>query len=188
MKVSRSVTAREVRALAHPLRLQLLEALLNHGPATASMLARELGESSGATSYHLRSLAAADLIVEDLDRRKGRERWWKHARKFQLISSAPAEDEEYTAAVAQLESAMIARDDEALRYWVHHRGEYTPEWQESAFIGGWRVYATREQVDELSQHIVDWLRDRRVPTNERPADALLVHLTYRNVPQRPPDA
>jgi DNA-binding transcriptional ArsR family regulator len=188
VKVSRSVTAREVRALAHPLRLQLLEALSNHGPATASMLARELGESSGATSYHLRSLAAADLIAEDLDRRKGRERWWKHARKFQLISSAPAEDDEYTAAVAQLESAMITRDDEALRYWVHHRGEYTPEWQESAFIGGWRVYATREEVDELSKHIVDWLRDRRVPSDERDPDALLVHLTYRNLPQRPPDA
>jgi DNA-binding transcriptional ArsR family regulator len=31
---------------------------LSDGPATASMLARELGESSGATSYHLRALAA----------------------------------------------------------------------------------------------------------------------------------
>ena len=188
MKPSRSVTAREVRALAHPLRLRMLECLLETGPATASMLARELGESSGATSYHLRALAAAGLIVEDLDRRRGRERWWSHARKFRLISSAPAEDEEYTAAVAQLESAMISRDDDALRYWVHNRGEFSPEWQESAFIGGWRVYATREQVDELSKHIVEWLRDRRVPADERPDDALLVHLTYRNLPQRPPDA
>ncbi len=188
MKVSRSVSAREVRALAHPLRLQLLEALSDHGPATASMLARELGESSGATSYHLRALAAADLIVEDLDRRKGRERWWKHARKFRLISSAPAEDDEYTAAVAQLESAMISRDDDALRYWVHNRGEFSPEWQESAFIGGWRVYATREEVDELSTFIVDWLRDRRVPAEQRADGAVLVHLTYRNLPQRPPDA
>ena len=73
---SRSLGAREVRALAHPLRLRMLESL-HDGPATASMLARELGESSGATSYHLRALAAAGLIVEDLDRRKGRERWWK---------------------------------------------------------------------------------------------------------------
>jgi len=41
-----------VRALAHPLRLRMLESLTD-GPATAPMLARELGESSGATSYHL---------------------------------------------------------------------------------------------------------------------------------------
>ena len=73
---ARSLGAKEVRALAHPLRLRMLEALSN-GPATASMLARDLGESSGATSYHLRALAASGIIVEDLDRRKGRERWWK---------------------------------------------------------------------------------------------------------------
>ncbi|MEU7461934.1 winged helix-turn-helix domain-containing protein, partial [Streptomyces griseofuscus] len=29
----------------------------DHGPATASQLAERLGESSGATSYHLRQLA-----------------------------------------------------------------------------------------------------------------------------------
>ena len=45
----------------------MLESLAD-APATASMLARELGESSGATSYHLRALAAAGLIIEDLDR------------------------------------------------------------------------------------------------------------------------
>ena len=64
MKPSRSVTAREVRALAHPLRLRMLECLLDGGPATASMLARELGESSGATSYHLRILAKYGFIEE----------------------------------------------------------------------------------------------------------------------------
>ena len=54
---ARSLGAKEVRALAHPLRLRMLESLAD-APATASMLARELGESSGATSYHLRALAA----------------------------------------------------------------------------------------------------------------------------------
>ena len=64
------------------------------------MLGRELGESSGATSYHLRALAAAGLIIEDLDRRKGRERWWKRdPERFGLISSAPADDAEYGAAL-----------------------------------------------------------------------------------------
>ena len=188
VKPSRSVTAREVRALAHPLRLQMLECLLNGGPATASMLARELGESSGATSYHLRALAAAGLIVEDLERRRGRERWWQHAKKFRLISSAPAEDAEYTAAVAQLESVMIARDDEGLRRYLHTRGEFTPEWQETAFIGGWGVYATREDVDKLSKLVMEWLRDHRVMPEDRPEGATLIHLTYRAIPQRPPGA
>ena len=120
---ARSLGAREVRALAHPLRLRLLESL-GDGPATASMLARELGESSGATSYHLRALAAAGLIVEDFERRKGRERWWKREpSRVGLISSAPAEDPEYDAAVAQLESTMLGRDEDAIRRYIHARSE-----------------------------------------------------------------
>ena len=153
---ARSLGAREVRALAHPLRLRMLESL-SDGPATASMLARELGESSGATSYHLRALAAAGLIVEDLDRRKGRERWWKREpQTVGLISSAPAEDPEYDAAVAQLESTMMNRDEDALRRYMHARGEgeHSDAWRETAFIGGWMVYATEEEVNELSEFVV----------------------------------
>jgi DNA-binding transcriptional ArsR family regulator len=161
---------------------------LSDGPATASMLARELGESSGATSYHLRALAAAGLIVEELDRRKGRERWWKREpQTVGLISSAPAADPEYDAAVAQLESTMLDRDEEAIRRYIHAReeGEHSDAWRESAFIGGWTVYATREQVEELSELVVTWLRERRVPEEEREQGTPLVYVTYRALPQTP---
>ena len=184
---SRSLGAREVRALAHPLRLRMLESL-SDGPATASMLARELGESSGATSYHLRALAAAGLIIEDLERRKGRERWWKRdPDRIGLISSAPAEDPEYDAAVAQLESAMIGRDEDALRRYIHQRGEdeHSDSWRETAFIGGWMVYATQEEVNELSEYVVRWLRGRQRPEQERERGTPLVYVTYRALPQTP---
>ena len=62
--------ARSLRGLAHPLRMRLLTALRRGGPATASQLAEKLGESSGATSYHLRQLAAHGF-VEDAP-----EQWW----------------------------------------------------------------------------------------------------------------
>src|SRR5437763_14688176 len=70
--------AAQLRALAHPLRLQLLQVLQAEGPATASQLGRRLGESSGATSYHLRALHRAGM-VEEAEQRNGRERWWKRA-------------------------------------------------------------------------------------------------------------
>lgn len=184
---ARSLGAREVRALAHPLRLRMLESLQD-SPATASMLARELGESSGATSYHLRALAAAGLIVEDLDRRKGRERWWtRDQSRVGLISSAPAEDPEYNAAVAQLESTMLGRDEEAIRRYIHQRGEdeHTDEWRETAFIGGWMVYATQDEVNELSEYVVRWLRARQKPEAEREPGTPLVYVTYRALPQTP---
>ena len=57
-----------LRALAHPLRGKLLAALRIDGPATASMLARRYGESSGATSYHLRQLARYGFVEDDASR------------------------------------------------------------------------------------------------------------------------
>ena len=69
--------AQLLRALAHPLRIRLIGTLHRDGPATASELARRLGESSGATSYHLRQLEKHDLVREVKGRGTARERWWE---------------------------------------------------------------------------------------------------------------
>ncbi|MEV0129025.1 helix-turn-helix domain-containing protein [Dactylosporangium sp. NPDC050688] len=66
-----------LKALAHPLRLQLLDALAVRGRATASQLAEDLGETSGATSYHLRQLARHGFIEELAGVGTTRERWWR---------------------------------------------------------------------------------------------------------------
>ena len=185
---ARSLGATEVRALAHPLRLRMLDSLADGRSETASRLARELGESSGATSYHLRALAAAGLIIEDLEKRKGRERWWKRdPDSLGLISSAPADDPEYDAAVAQLESAIIGRDEDALRRYIHQRrgGEHSDSWRETAFIGGWTIYATEEEILELSELVVRWLRARDRASGQREEATPLVYVTYRALPQTP---
>lgn len=65
-----------LKALAHPLRLALLERLEIQGRATASGLADDLAESSGSTSYHLRQLARHGFI-EEVAGGTGRERWWR---------------------------------------------------------------------------------------------------------------
>ena len=60
--------------------MQIYDILSQYGPQTASSLAERLGESSGATSYHLRALAAHDLIREVEGRGTGRERWWERPK------------------------------------------------------------------------------------------------------------
>jgi DNA-binding transcriptional ArsR family regulator len=85
----RDPTRVQMWAMAHPLRLEIL-GLLVEGPATASMLARRLGESSGSTSYHLRVLARAGAIVEDPELGTRRERWWRRPDPFVLI---PTDDD-----------------------------------------------------------------------------------------------
>lgn len=67
-----------LKGLAHPLRLALLERLEVRGRATATVLADDLAESSGATSYHLRQLARHGFI-EEAEGGNGRERWWRPA-------------------------------------------------------------------------------------------------------------
>ena len=71
------VSADSLKGMAHPLRLALLSALEARGRATASLLAADLGESSGATSYHLRQLHRHGFVVDADQQGTGRERWWQ---------------------------------------------------------------------------------------------------------------
>ncbi|MFJ7215026.1 helix-turn-helix domain-containing protein [Amycolatopsis sp. NPDC098790] len=74
---SHPLEARMLRALGHPLRMRMLELLRAEGPATATGLGKQVEESSGTTSWHLRLLAEAGLVEEDSERGNKRERWWK---------------------------------------------------------------------------------------------------------------
>lgn len=69
--------AKGLRALAHPVRVQLIGLLRRHGPSTATRLAERLGVNSGTASYHLRQLGAAGFVEEDEERGNARERWWR---------------------------------------------------------------------------------------------------------------
>ncbi|MHA7133350.1 ArsR/SmtB family transcription factor [Oerskovia turbata] len=66
-----------LKALSHPLRIQILDLLGHHSALTASGLAEILGETSGATSYHLRQLERHGFVQEVPGRGTARERWWE---------------------------------------------------------------------------------------------------------------
>lgn len=63
--------------MSHPLRLRLISLLRRHGPSTASRLAREVAESSGSTSYHLRQLARFGLVELDPEQPNRRDKLWR---------------------------------------------------------------------------------------------------------------
>ncbi len=89
----RHLDARSLRGLAHPLRMQLLDALRNNGPATASQLGARLGESSGATSYHLRQLAAHGFVEDAPGTARagsgGGRRWTRESSSTPTLSRTP---------------------------------------------------------------------------------------------------
>ncbi|GAA3382243.1 helix-turn-helix domain-containing protein [Cryptosporangium minutisporangium] len=61
----------ELRAVAHPLRLQILS-LLTGAPMTATEVAQELGTTHANASYHLRKLLALPAVVVESEGGPGR--------------------------------------------------------------------------------------------------------------------
>ena len=86
-----TLTADNLKALAHPLRVRVLGLLRTYGPATATTLAGQLELSSAALSYHLRQLERFGFIVEDTERGDQRDRWWKAAHRRTIYSALPSE-------------------------------------------------------------------------------------------------
>jgi DNA-binding transcriptional ArsR family regulator len=104
---------RNLRGLAHPLRVRLLGLLRELGPSTATQLAVRTGQSSGATSYHLRQLAAYGFVVEDRPR-DGRERWWRAAHDATRLDTALADPEAAPLRDAFLRSVALRHGQSAL--------------------------------------------------------------------------
>src|SRR3954452_5091292 len=60
----KELDAPSLKALAHPLRVQILRLLELREQMSVTSLAAELGETTGAVSYHLRQLARHGLVEE----------------------------------------------------------------------------------------------------------------------------
>src|SRR5262245_57532196 len=159
---------RAVRALAHPLRLELLDLLRFEGPATATLLARRVGESSGATSYHLRQLARYGYI-EETPRQAGRERWWQYRER-------PVNVEHSERSNRRLLAELLSREAHALdRYLAEPRPD--PKWDQAAFFRSVALRLTVAEFEQLSSSIEALIAPlRRANADDAPAGALPVRL------------
>lgn len=144
-----------LRALAHPLRGKLLAALRLDGPATASMLARRYGESSGATSYHLRMLARYGFVEDDPDRETGRERWWRAAHELTEWSPAaflggePGEGE----AARQFMRRVVGDYARWQARWIDELEDWSPEWQDASELSDLVMRLTPAQLEALKAEL-----------------------------------
>jgi DNA-binding transcriptional ArsR family regulator len=165
-----------LRALAHPLRVEILDTLSTYGCFTASGLAERLGESSGATSYHLRQLEKHGFVREVEGRGTTRERWWERSPGAINVGS---EDAVKTAA-GRSAATMIFRQmrynqERLLTDFVERsHDELTPEWLDNSTITTFNTRLTPSQMREfvtavmkLADKYVVANKDQRVP-NSRP--------------------
>ncbi|WP_157250695.1 helix-turn-helix domain-containing protein [Nonomuraea typhae] len=119
-----------LKVVAHPLRVRMLGMLRAEGPATASQLARKVGESSGSTSYHLRELAKYGFIEEDPSE-DGRERRWRSRHLYtswdNVQMGATPEGREALQIIRMRQVEAVGRAVEGFE-----QGEWSEEWADAA--------------------------------------------------------
>lgn len=159
---NRTVDFVSLKALAHPLRIRLLEVLSSYGAQTASGLAQRLGESSGATSYHLRQLAKHGFVREVAEKGTARERWWERP-PGSLIVTTP----ELATNQASRDAARLVNNEfgfiraKLLTDFLDKSLDVLPtEWSEASMVATLHTHLTAEQLAEITRETEAFLSAR----------------------------
>ncbi|WP_067428698.1 ArsR/SmtB family transcription factor [Nocardioides jensenii] len=105
-----------LRAVAHPLRLQILS-LLTGAEMSAAEVARELAVTHANASYHLRVLLdAGELVVAGEEKiRGGIAKRYRHPWEQQQAPPAPATDEDHRLYIRAVAEELVRRFDQRRR-------------------------------------------------------------------------
>jgi predicted transcriptional regulator len=183
-----------MRALAHPLRVALIEAITSSdtGTLTATEASELLGESPANCAFHLRTLAKYGFL-EEAGGGRGRERPWRmRYRGFELAS--PGQDPETRLAAEGVATIFIDRWLTRARERLMRVYGFPAEWQDAAIAWEHYVYLTAQEAKDLTEairRVIEPYRDRRDDASLRPPGSLPYEVLAFGYPledpQRPPD-
>ncbi|MER7501377.1 helix-turn-helix domain-containing protein [Nonomuraea pusilla] len=143
-----------LKALGHPLRMQLFRALQVVGTATASQLADQVGEAVSLVSYHLRKLAAHGLIEEAEGGGDARERWWRMAVEGVTVKDRDFRDApEGVVAHSALSRLQVRQQSEMYEDYLDSRAAWEPAWRDAAFSSEHLLSLTPEELRLLGQEL-----------------------------------
>jgi DNA-binding transcriptional ArsR family regulator len=185
----REVTdARTLKALAHPVRIALIEALTLEGALTATEVGEKIGESPTTCSFHLRQLAKYGF-VEEAGGGKGRGRPWRMTSIGMRFGDPNADPE---AEIAAGVLGRLVRERQLERYWNWRttRTGYPTRWREAAIDNQHVFFVTIEELEELNREIDQLLiprfRERLTDPSTRPMDAVPVEMLVISYPMQHP--
>ena len=172
----RSLTeATTLKALAHPLRWDLLEALAVHGPLTATEAAELVGESPANCSWHLRQLAKYGLVEEDPSG-SGRRRPWRRTGEG-MEWHGSEQDPEVEAASQALTDVFLEREFGLIK--TAMRRPQPEGWVDHAVATQTITWLTHEELDALGNQLHELLgqyRGRVSDPSLRPPDSRPIRL------------
>ncbi len=189
----RLTDARAIRALAHPARLAVLDALNQRANLTATEAADIAGLSPSAMSYHLRALAKWGIVREadgaadattDVD---GRERRWERAGSG-LTFDPP--DEGADAATAFIASHYFDQTRTQLARWLDRQHGESKFWRDTAVMAYSETWLTEEQATELRRAADEMLqmdKPKARGRGPRPPGARRVRMSFLMFPIDDPE-
>ncbi|MFI6157107.1 helix-turn-helix domain-containing protein [Kitasatospora sp. NPDC051170] len=182
-----AITVKGMKVMAHPVRMQLVSLLRVNGPSTATKLAGQLGLNSGATSYHLRQLAAAGFVEEDTERGNARERWWRSVAMLTVWEGEDLADEDVDTAVGFLR-AVLATYAHAGQHTLDSFEAMPREWRGATDLSGRMLRLTPAEAEQLAldlNAVLDRYR-RHDAQGPVPEGAELVHGIVQVLPDPAP--
>jgi DNA-binding transcriptional ArsR family regulator len=166
-----------LEALAHPVRLEIINFLMANGPATASTCARAVGDSPSNCSYHLRTLAKFGLVGE-APSGDGRERPWQA-----LITGFDTDPEQMSPQAAKLLAVSVQRDQKITRDYLAIRDQQPEQWRAADGYATYTLRMTPAELDELGAQLDALIRPYISATRgASPEGAELVHLGVHAFP------
>jgi DNA-binding transcriptional ArsR family regulator len=181
--------ARTLRALAHPVRIALIEALSIWGPMTATEVGERIGESPTTCSFHLRQLAKYNF-VEEAGGGKGRARPWRMTSIGMRFSTH--DDPELELAGNALMRLVRERQLDRYRTWLETRAMFPPPWRKAANDSEWIFYMTADELDELNDELAALLvprfQERLADPAQRPPGSVPVEMLLFSYPLALPDS
>src|ERR1700683_3179379 len=180
-----------IRALAHPLRLDLLSIIGHAGQITTADAARELGISHGLASHHLRQLAKYGF-VQQAPGKDHRERPWRLVATSYNWGGATATPEG-AYAVDVLEQILAEQALDGFLEWQERRRDWPAGWREHAGLGQSTIYLTLAELrglgEDIDALILRYVNERPIDdVGSRPGGSVPVNLTLFAVPGSGPDS
>lgn len=178
---------RAMRAITHPVRLALIEALGMEGPLTATQAAEVIGESPTTCSFHFRQLAKYGF-VEQASTGPGRMRSWRLTRVGMRFTDVH-EDAETRIAARALAQTLRERSLTRLQAYYELRSSYPVRWQEVTGESQFMLHVTPEELRQLDEEVTAILhrfRDRIADRDLRPSDSLPIEVLLFAYPVAPP--
>jgi DNA-binding transcriptional ArsR family regulator len=175
--VHRISDARELRALAHPVRLELYELLALHHSLTATQAARIVGGSPTSVAYHLRTLAKYGY-VEEAEGGSGRERPWRiKTIGYSFTSDDP--NPETKAAAKALSRQLFQRWLERREAFNRDAEQWPQEVRDATGDTNFVLIGTPEELAELRRawdRLTEKFKSRIEDPESRPEDSRFFEL------------